>query len=539
MNSSNISKEEKKEYSPVITQSQTGIQSEPIQIDSYKSNINEKITNRFELKIEDMQKQNEDNKENLFETLMNKKGINKLQLEALLFSCLLHTLEGMQSSLTGITFLPILLEYHISGFTGCLVTSFFILFMAFGHLSASYFTSKYGRRKVLIFGQLIIAGISAFAFIKTIFILILSRCIIGFVIGIIIPIASNNLIEILPRKRRSFYINGVTAFFSAGAIIATQILKFVYPKVNLLFIFLSIPPLLFCSLYWISYRDNPRFLLLNGDHEQAFFLLEVFFNDCKRLDEAERVKIAKDVDYGMNKEVKLTGKFEFIFKRYLKITLILSIIWVLFAAMMNGGIFSLFTGIKNSSVVIYVDDQKYLAYLVDVYFVSLKVFQIFYWFLAISTIIGGLLTEIVFIGRKVVVFTGFLIAIVVCFLSLIIDDKYYILFILGAFCINISFNSINTYAMEVYPTRVRDFSIGYLSFIAKISGFFSNIIALYLREEKTKWVFILNGCIAIIGLTFSFFLPGDTKERTLDINMPNKSGEQEVGVNKTSEEIII
>jgi MFS family permease len=112
----------------------------------------------------------------------------------------------------------------------------------------------------------------------------------------------------------------------------------------------------------------------------------------------------------------------------------------------------------------------------------------------------------------------------------------YYLYACGACVINISVNAIHSYSVEVFPTRVRDFSIGYLQFISRICGFLSNVFVVALFEYSTNWIFYLNVVIGVSGLVFTLLLPFDTYERGLldkAIDVEQKDKERE------GEEIII
>ena len=92
--------------------------------------------------------------------------------------------------------------------------------------------------------------------------------------------------------------------------------------------------------------------------------------------------------------------------------------------------------------------------------------------------------------------------------------------------INISFNAINSYTIEIYPTRVRDFAVGYLGFISKIVGFLSNLFALALNQRNKKWLLYVNAIIGVMGLIFTIMLPFDTYRRKLDDIMTKKPKER-------------
>ena len=92
--------------------------------------------------------------------------------------------------------------------------------------------------------------------------------------------------------------------------------------------------------------------------------------------------------------------------------------------------------------------------------------------------------------------------------------------------INISFNAINSYTVEIYPTRVRDFAVGYLLFVSKIIGFLSNILALLMNYASKKWMLYVNSILNVLGLIFTLMLPFDTYQRKLDDILTKKPKER-------------
>ena len=80
--------------------------------------------------------------------------------------------------------------------------------------------------------------------------------------------------------------------------------------------------------------------------------------------------------------------------------------------------------------------------------------------------------------------------------------------------------------MEIYPTRVRDFAVGYLGFISKIVGFLSNIFALVMNFKNKRWMLYVNAIIGVLGLIFTLMLPFDTYRRKLDDIMTKKPKER-------------
>ena len=462
-------------------------------------------------------------KETYYDDLLNKQDMSLLQIKALIGSCLIYFIEGLHVSLTGPIFIPIMLDYQLTQIKGCFVSSSLILFMAFGSLCSGFLTNKFVRKTIIIFCLLTISTFSLISVIPSWIVLLISRCIIGFCLGIIININTNNLSEVLPLKLRSFWIIFVSSTFSIGAIISCQIIKMNINRLGVLFSIISIPSSIVLILYNLFYNENPRYLILTGRNEEAFKVIEKFLLlDHHKLTGYEKIQITKSIDRGVNKEVKITGKFKFIFRRYGNITLNLCIIWILYSIIINGGIFSLFVSFANNGI--------FISSLSDIKISDIKglylVIQIFYTFFAVSTIISGLFTEIKCCGRKYTIFFGFLLSTLTSFYILIIKEKSKILYFIATCIINISFNAINSYTIEVYPTRVRDFAVGYLQFVSKIVGFSSNLLALLLNYTNKQWMFYINAMIGVLGLLFTLMLPFDTYQRKLDDIMTKKPKEK-------------
>ena len=458
-------------------------------------------------------------KDTFYDDLLNKQNMSFLLIKALVGSSLIYFIEGMHVSLTGFIFIPIVKNYGLSQLKGCFISSSLMLFMAFGSLLSGFLTNKYSRKKLIIYSLLIISIASVLSIIPSWIVLLFCRCIIGLSLGIAIPINTNNLSEVLPIKLRSFWLIFASCFFSVGAILTCQLIKLNLYNQTILFSIISIPSSLILIIFYFFYNENPRYLILIGRQDEAYKIIEQYLLfDHHQLDQDEINKISKSINRGVNKEVKITGKFKFIFRRYGNITLILSIIWVLYSVIINGGIFSLFISFANNAIFI-PSEVKTNIYELKGFFLLIQLFHIYF---AVSTFISGLFTEIKCCGRKYTIFFGFLLSTIASFDVLLFREKSKPFYFLATCLINISFNAINSYTIEIYPTRVRDFAVGNIGFLSKIVGFLSNLLALILNERNKIWMLYVNAIIGVIGLIFTIMLPFDTYRRKLDEIMMKK-----------------
>ena len=462
-------------------------------------------------------------KETYYDDLLNKQDMSLLQIRALIGSSFIYFIEGLHVSLTGLIFIPIIRNYNLSQLKGCLISSSLIFFMAIGSLLSGFLSNKYVRKKIIIYSLLVISFSSIVSSINSWIILLICRCVIGISLGIVIPINTNNLSEVLPLKMRSFWLIFVSSFFSLGAILSCQIIKLNLKNQAILFSTISIPSSIALIVFNFLYTENPRYLVLIGKNNKAYKVIEDYLLlDHHKLNSNEKMQISKSIDRGVNKEVKITGKFKFIFRRYGNITLNLCLIWILYSVIINGGIFSLFISFANNAVFISSNINLNIKKLKALIFYI----QIFYTFFSVSTIISGLFTEIKFCGRKYTIFFGFLLSTIASFHVLLFRSKSTSFYFFATFLINISFNAINSYTIEIYPTRVRDFAVGYLGFVSKIAAFTSNLIALFMNNRNEKWMLYVNSLLGVIGLIFTLMLPFDTYRRKLDDIMTKKPQER-------------
>ena len=451
-------------------------------------------------------------RETFYDDMLNKNNMSLLQIKAIIGSGLIYFVEGLHVSLNGLLFIPILKNYNLSQIKGCLVSSSLMIFMAIGCLLSGFLTNIFVRKKLIIYSLLIISCSSFLSIINSWGILLLSRCIIGMSLGVINPINNNNLSEVLPLKLRSFWIIFVSSFFNVGAIFSCQLIKLNINNLSIFFSILSILSFMTFLIFYFFYNENPRYLVLIGKKEEAHNVIEKYLLfDHHKLNMYEKTQIEKSIDRGVNKEVKITGKFIFIFRRYRKITLNINLVWILYSIIINGGIFSLFVSFANNVILIPSEIQplvKMKGFLI--------ILQIFYTYFGVSTIISGLFTEVKCCGRKYTIFFGFLLSTIASFHVLLFQEESKVFYFLVTCLINISFNAINSYTIEVYPTRVRDFAVGYLLFVSKIVGFLSNIFALMMNNTNKIWMLYINALLGVLGLLFTLMLPFDTYQRKLD-----------------------
>lgn len=174
-----------------------------------------------------------------------------------------------------------------------------LLFVSFGLAAAltSILTSKFSRKILLLITVLIHvpAGILV-SFVNNIHVFSTGLILIGFGMGLSIPILNNTLAEVLTINLRAFALIFVWIFFVMAQMFYPIIMTFVMPNLesNYFPVLLKIGTS-FVSIFLISgyllYKESPRNCLVLNDYDKAFKILE--WNMNKRISIKTKLALIK------------------------------------------------------------------------------------------------------------------------------------------------------------------------------------------------------------------------------------------------------
>ena len=143
-------------------------------------------------------------------------------------------------------------------------------------------------------------------------------------------------------------------------------------------------------------------------------------------------------------------------------------------------------------------------------------------------IIGGVLCEIPYFGRKKTIFLGFIICCISLLLILIIGEDFFTeLYSVYLAFVLVSFNVFLTYIVEVYPTRLRDISSGFLFGCLRMSGFLSQYFYLSINHFHFLLPYFFSMLIAFLAACFSYKLPYETCDQPLDFSFSKLDDDSE------------
>jgi len=441
----------------------------------------------------------------IIDQLLNEANYSSSQIKVIVFACLVMFVDGLHMSLLPSLFIPTKLYFQTTDMQLSIISSFLFLGVGLGSIFTSLGAKLYTRRFMIITCLITIYLMTLLLIITTnVFLFILFRFIIGFGIGIIVPIMMNIMCEYLPLHYRSFILISVNIFYNIAVVFLNSNMLIFMPnleveKLGMIYFIASLPLLVISILFFIHLKESPRALLIDKKETSAIILLEEIMN--RSLTENEKDTLRSEavtlVDNGI--EGNFAGLFS---KEYLAITSILLVLWSVCSFIIFGGTFTLsmlLTKVMNESNYETIKSQIYI------YIIS-----------APGCLIGAALTEVRCLGRKSTTLIGFILITLINIIGIIDKANISTYFGLLGICIGISFNAIGCYSCEVYHTKIRDVALGFLYSTMRLAGFLSQFIAMLLMLINPMSLFYVTVGLGILCSYLTYSLPYDTYGRPLD-----------------------
>jgi AAHS family benzoate transporter-like MFS transporter len=440
----------------------------------------------------------------LIDRITNKYGYGLSVWKTFILAFMVVSLEGFHFTYFGNMIISLKQFYNMGNDSIEIINSIFFLAVGLGSLSGGFLT-KYIKRVYLINVVLFILATChvSLAFITNLVLFAIIRTVIAICGGIIVPLTLNLLIEYLPVYRRSVMLTSAWLGFTFGQLLNLVLMLIIMPnnevnKYQETILYTSALSIVTFLLVLILLNDSPRNLLLTGDTEKAYLILDKL--NGQPLTEAERERLENESSGTVKKESKL-NVLELFNPNLRRISFLLIIIWMFNSILLYGpGLVSSLTmaglGLKDDDLIV---NQIIIAILA--------------W---PSDFIGGLASEIPFLGRNKTCSLSLLMAIVFNILLMINWTNFQIHFGIFIFFINITVDVSKTYAAEVYPTNVRDVSMGFLYCWKRIGGFISQIVFLEFFDWGLWVPYYATLVICVLAIICFLFLPFDTHSRPLD-----------------------
>ena len=419
--------------------------------------------------------------------------------------------DGIEMTLMNLLIIPMKIYFNLSTFKIQCVAATLFLGVALGSISSGWLSKSVGRItsiKFALFFLLISHLMMAISLNEGMFICL--RIFIGFTLGIIIPISLSLYSEYIPIKIRGFLLTITWFFFILGYLLNGIIMYFEMPnlemsKIKKTLMTLTIFPLISFLVNIFLLTDSPRNLILNNQKEKAFAILQSMNKKIELTSETKQ-KVLNDVVAQAN--ITTTGSIGDLFSKQYRYTTFMC----MFLFFVNGCAFygvSVVTTLTQQAIGIEqeeVNNNEIIRSQIIIAFATL-----------FSLITGGILVEIPFIGRKGVLWTWQLINAIIQLPAVFFPKLFTFFMAISMFSCNVWGNVLITYIVEVYPTKLRDTSSGFLLMTFRMSGFLSQFLYLGLFEIHYTIVYYASTGLLLVSVIATIILPFESVNKPLDI----------------------
>ena len=505
-------------------------------------------------------------------------GYGHLQIKNFFCSGSIFFCEGFYLTLIPTTILTLKDYFKIDDLTICIINVLFFAFLAIGNFTMSQLVGKLTRLQIYYISFFIKLP-STLLLIKTKSLNIFTTgfVMIGFSLGMMVPIAMSTMTEITPIHLRAFVITFVWIFFSFAQFLTPFLMsKFMptletenYSHVLLIGIILTNLSLIISIL---TYTETPRHLLSVGKNDEAFIILEKMLG--KKIDNETKEELLKSNNFKNNKsnanntdkdnEIEKKNKIEesddqlvktdvqkdisktldnkydqektifldrlsseslksdkglrkLFSQKYFNITMIASVLWVLNAMIFYGPSLILTITIEKLSRYYNLKEERSEAQIAKN--ANADVVNSLYYYAiagAISLIFSAIISEIKYIGRRGSLILTYGFAFVFGLLMILIPIYFIPFFLAFSFFSTIGYNIMSSYTSELFSTDIRDTAMGYFFFINRIGAILSQFLFLQLFYISLTIPYIILFILALASSITSYMFPYDTLGMSLD-----------------------
>jgi MFS family permease len=456
----------------------------------------------------------------LIDQIINNYGYGWYTWKTFIVVFFIISLEGFHLTFFGNMLIPLKQYYDMSDWHVQLISSLFFLAVGFGSISAGYFSNQFRRIYILYGVQFALAlGHLLLGLSPNMEIFAVLRCIIGYCIGVAVPISLNLLTEYLPIHFRSIMLTGVWFGFVVGQLYNLILVLIIMPnyETNRYMAAILISSSLSIALFLVTLfvvRDSPRNLLLIDEDEEAFQILGELNNGRKLTEEQKQIIVAENKS-GINTELQISLK-EIFHHDLRKTSVLLIFIWLVNSLIIYGPMLVSSLTIRDLDIAQNDDSNR------DIIIQQLIIVLVS----SPSNIIGGFVSEIPWLGRTKTTILSFSLSIVFLILTIVNSTNYeyhfgvYLCFTLIAFNVN------TTYSCEIYPTKVRDIAIGFLFFCTRVGGFLSQIIYIAINKLGIWVPYYVTIGLCCVNIVLVLLLPIETLDRPLDQDIEQEHSDE-------------
>lgn len=375
---------------------------------------------------------------------------------------------------------------------------------------------NFGRRTILLYSLGIITGVGLLSsFINEFYLFLVMRFIVCTFVGVIKMIACSFLIEWLPKKNRSLVMS-FTQIYSVGNIVINAAALLCIENNQLVhwrwLIRSSCILTLAAFVFLLFSYESPKYLLSKMNFKEGLQILEKIGKKKNIvLTEADKEKIKEEItkEEAHHVETSIKEMFRGIF---LKTSLLLLGIKIM-GSFINAGNLYVLPFLLGSSSRKGSDPSKNPSFnqydAICGYFLSNLI-------AVPSPILRGILSEIKFLGRKYTLFLSCLLGTLGIVIAIIFFESLSYTSGFARMAFTATTALLNIYTVEIFPTKIRTLSLGFINASTRIGPILAPFICAYLEQIQFLGSFYFFGLIGILCGILTLLLPIETRGIHLD-----------------------
>ena len=447
--------------------------------------------------------------------ITNESSLSKYPKLNFLNSSICLFIDGIEINLFIFLLIPLKDYFQFSNTYEEFCASIIFFGFAIGSFITGYITKIYGRTltlKIISISIVFFHLLFIIFFNKVIFFII--RFFMGISLGLYVVIFLNLFGEYRPITTRGFHLILLWAMYQFACLIQILIGLIVMPNYEknrlrgLISIYL-IFPIIGSVIHYFTLFDSPRNLIVNGEKDLAFYILKDM-NKNIELSDDDKLKIENEVNViSSNKNIR-NHIYDLFNKDLSQTTILLFLTFFILSGAYYG--MNVLTSITQKKLNGNKNEKNHNVIISQLTFTLITL---------IICISSAFIIELKFIGRKGLMVICFILAAIVSIPSVYIKGGYGILIGIYISATFISANTLITYVVEIYPTKLRDLSTGFQFMCYRIFCGFAQIWMLALFHINFRLPYFIYCFLCIFGGLLIYILPYETKDRPLDSKYHN------------------
>lgn len=472
--------------------------------------------------------ENEDNEtifHNNLNKIMNDSGYNLITFKIIFFGVLYVFLEGYKLTYFGSISKDFKERYKISESFLSFISSLNFLGMFIGNITISFLLKLMNQKKrqvvILCTICLLICDFCVTMF-NNLALFITFRLLGSIFMGFYSVLIMTILTEYLPLFLRGFVLNFVWFGWSFGSIYFLLILKIFFPllyfdkndsnnfnkfnNANFSIVYIHFVNVILALFF---FEDSPRSLFMNNSKDKAGKILKYYVKRDLKNEELFAIHYNL-INKGENKHCKKLSDFGLLFsQRYLLNTIFTMLVFFFFSFSMYGMNIALPALLESKE-----EKEKHKNKLE---LAELDYMILFYSVLALSSFLGGVLSEIKIIGVKYSEMIVITLSFLITFFGVLLANKLYWIFTICALLIKSAFNLQISWSAVTLPTKFRTTGFGLFLACTRLGGFISQFAFNGLNKDTT--VTIVMFFLSLIGIVASIYYIPKSEIEELDCEL--------------------